>query len=240
MNVAIIGYGKMGKTVEKIAIDRGHQIVAIIDVNNKINFDTDAFQSANVAIEFSTPDSAYDNFLQCFKYHIPVVAGTTGWLNKLNDIKKICQDQKETFFYASNFSIGVNVFFAVNRYLAKLMNGFSNYDVSITEVHHTHKLDTPSGTALTLAEDLIHHLDRKTNWSLDISEDPAALFVDARREGEVPGIHEVVYDSDNDFISIKHNSKNRTGFALGAVLAAEFVNGKHGFFTMNDLLKFDS
>ena len=238
MKVALIGYGKMGKTIEKILIERGHSIVSIIDVDNPGDFQSDAFKSADVAIEFTFPSAAFDNYLKCFAANIPVVAGTTGWSEHLEEVKTICEKEGKTFFYASNFSLGVNIFFAVNQYLAKLMNNFPQYDVSISETHHIHKLDAPSGTAIVLAQDIFKQVERKKQWTLAKTGDPADLTIEAIREGEVPGIHEITYESDVDYIQIKHSSKSRMGLALGAVLAAEFTVGKKGFLGMNDLLQF--
>ena len=219
MKIALIGYGKMGKTIEQIALQRGHQIVSIIDINNTADFDSEAFRSADVAIEFTTPATALGNYMRCFEANVPVVSG-------------------KTFFYASNFSVGVNIFFALNRYLAKIMNGFPAYDVRMTEVHHIHKLDAPSGTAITLAEGILDNVERKERWTLETAEQPTDLPIHAIREGEVPGIHEIIYESEADTISIKHDAKSRAGFALGAVIAAEFTAGKKGFLGMNDLFHF--
>lgn len=238
MNIALIGYGKMGHEIEKIALQRGHNIVSIIDMNNLEEFNSPAFKSADVAIEFSTPDSAIQNYRKCFEVGVAVVAGTTGWLEHLEEVKKACAEQGQTFFYASNYSLGVNIFFALNKYLAKIMNNYPSYDVKMEEVHHIHKLDAPSGTAITLAEDLIKEVDRKERWSLEVEEKQTDLAIHCIREGEVPGIHEIIYESEADIISIKHDAKSRVGFALGAVLAAEFTNGKKGFLGMGDMLKF--
>jgi 4-hydroxy-tetrahydrodipicolinate reductase len=238
MKIALVGYGKMGKTIEQIARNRGHEIVSIIDVNNPEDFESEAFKQADVAIEFTTPATAFDNYMKCFAAGVPVVSGTTGWLNRLDEVKRMCAEEGKTFFYASNFSIGVNIFFALNKYLAKIMNNFPSYDVRMTEVHHIHKLDAPSGTAITLAEGILDNLDRKERWTLETSEKPTDLPIHAIREGEVPGIHEIIYESDADIISIKHDAKSRAGFALGAVLAAEFTAGKKGFLGMNDLFHF--
>lgn len=238
MKIALIGYGKMGHQIEQIAIERGHSIVSVIDVNNVSDFDSPAFRSADVAIEFSAPSSAFENYKKCFALHIPVVAGTTGWLEHLDEVKVACTDGKQTFFYASNYSLGVNIFFALNKYLARIMNQYPAYDVRMEEIHHIHKLDAPSGTAITLAEGLIDNIDSKKRWNLEDEETPADIAIHCIREGEVPGIHEVVYESDADIISIKHDAKSRKGFALGAVLAAEFIKGKKGFFGMDDMLKF--
>ena len=238
MKIALVGYGKMGKTIEQIARNRGHEIVSIIDVNNPGDFESEAFKQADVAIEFTTPATAFENYMKCFAAGVPVVSGTTGWLSRLDEVKRMCTEEGKTFFYASNFSIGVNIFFALNKYLAKIMNNFPSYDVRMTEVHHIHKLDAPSGTAITLAEGVLENLDRKERWTLETAEKPTDLPIHAIREGEVPGIHEIVYESDADTISIKHDAKSRAGFALGAVLAAEFTAGKKGFLGMNDLFHF--
>lgn len=238
MKIALIGYGKMGKTIEQIALSRGHQIVSIVDINNPEEFNSDNFKSADVAIEFTTPATAFNNYMKCFAANVPVVSGTTGWLDRIEEVKTMCEKEGKTFFYASNFSIGVNIFFALNKYLAKIMNNFPNYDVKMTETHHIHKLDAPSGTAITLAEGILENIDRKDRWTLDAAEQPADLPIHAIREGEVPGIHEITYESDVDYISIKHDAKSRAGFALGAVVAAEFTAGKKGFLGMNDMLKF--
>ena len=236
MKIALIGYGKMGKTIEQIAISRGHRIVSVIDVNNPEEFGSEDFRSAEVAIEFTTPASAFSNYLKCFEAGVAVVSGTTGWLDHLHEIKERCAKEGRTFFYASNFSIGVNIFFALNKYLAKVMNRFPDYDISLKEVHHIHKLDAPSGTAITLANDILAEVGRKSRWTLDSAGKPEDLPIYAIREGEVPGIHEVTYDSEVDFIRIEHSAKSRAGFALGAVLAAEFTLGKKGFLGMEDLL----
>ena len=235
MKIALVGYGKMGKAIEQIARERGHEIVSIIDINNPQDFASEAFRSADVAIEFTSPATAYGNYLKCFE---AVVSGTTGWLDKMPEIKRMCTEEGKTFFYASNFSIGVNIFFAVNKYLAKIMNNFPSYDVRMTEVHHVHKLDAPSGTAITLAEGILENIDRKERWTLNTAEAPTDLPIQAIREGEVPGIHEITYESEADIISIKHDAKSRAGFALGAVLAAEFTAGKKGFLGMSDMFHF--
>ena len=238
MKIALIGYGKMGKTIEQIALQRGHQIVSIIDINNTADFESEAFRSADVAIEFTTPATALGNYMRCFAANVPVVSGTTGWLEHLDEVKAKCEQEGKTFFYASNFSVGVNIFFALNRYLAKIMNGFPAYDVRMTEVHHIHKLDAPSGTAITLAEGILENVERKERWTLETAEQPTDLPIHAIREGEVPGIHEIIYECEADTISIKHDAKSRAGFALGAVIAAEFTAGKKGFLGMNDLFHF--
>lgn len=238
MKIALIGYGKMGKTIEQIALSRGHQIVSIVDISNPEEIYSDNFKSADVAIEFTIPANAFNNYMKCFEANVPVVSGTTGWLERIGEIKEMCAKEGKTFFYASNFSIGVNIFFALNKYLAKIMNNFPDYSVGMTETHHIHKLDAPSGTAITLAEGIIENIDRKERWTLETAEQPTDLPIHATREGEVPGIHEVTYESDVDYISIKHDAKSRAGFALGAVVAAEFTAGKKGFLGMNDMFEF--
>ncbi len=238
MKIALIGYGKMGRTIQRIAQERGHQIVAIIDKDNQDDFASQAFLSADVAIEFSTPQTAFQNILHCFEKHIPVVVGTTGWLDKMEDIKAACADGKQTVFYASNFSIGVNIFFALNNHLARVMNKHANYKVQLEETHHIHKLDAPSGTAISLADDIICANDSLLNWHEGETHDPQTLQILSTRQGEVPGYHAVTYESEVDTIQIAHNAKCRDGFALGAVIAAEFTANNKGFLTMQDLLQF--
>ena len=237
MKIALIGYGKMGHAIEQIALQRGHEIVSVIDVNNQEDFTSDAFKSADVAIEFSMPAVAMDNYRRAFAAGVPVVSGTTGWLEHLPEIKEACK-AGQTFFYASNFSLGVNIFFALNKYLAKIMNDFPAYDVRMVETHHVHKLDAPSGTAITLAEGLIDNIERKNKWVEGKEPAEDEIGICSVREGEVTGIHTVIYESDVDTISITHDAKSRMGFALGAVIAAEFTCGKKGFLTMQDMLKF--
>ena len=237
MKIALIGYGKMGHAIEQIALQRGHEIVSVIDVNNQEDFTSDAFKSADVAIEFSMPAVAMDNYRRAFAAGVPVVSGTTGWLEHLPEIKEACK-AGQTFFYASNFSLGVNIFFALNKYLAKIMNDFPAYDVRMVETHHVHKLDAPSGTAITLAEGLIDNIERNNKWVEGKEPAEDEIGICSVREGEVPGIHTVIYESDVDTISITHDAKSRMGFALGAVIAAEFTCGKKGFLTMQDMLKF--
>lgn len=239
MKIALIGYGKMGHEIEKIARERGHDIVCTIDMDEEDKFSSSGFKSAEVAIEFTSPESALHNYRRAFAAGVPVVSGTTGWLAHLDEIKEACEKNDRTFFYASNFSLGVNIFFALNNYLAELMNRYPGYDVRMEETHHIHKLDAPSGTAITLAEGILANIDRKKGWALENdAADGYTLRIDAFRKGEVPGIHSVIYESDADSIRITHDAKNRKGFALGAVLAAEFTRGKKGFLTMEDLLDF--
>lgn len=238
MKIALIGYGKMGQTIEKIALNRGHQIVCVIDVNNPQDLDSEAFKSADVAIEFTRPESAINNLRKCFEAQVPVVCGTTGWVNEMAKIKKEMEAADATLFWTSNFSIGVNIFFAVNKYLASFMDKFDDYNVSMTEIHHIHKLDAPSGTAITLAEGILENVKRKLQWVNEEEAAPQDLAIKAVREGEVPGTHIITYDSEVDLITIKHEAKSRQGFALGAVIAAEFTAGKKGFLGMQDMLKF--
>ncbi|WP_462318051.1 4-hydroxy-tetrahydrodipicolinate reductase [Marinilabilia sp.] len=239
MKIALIGYGKMGKEIENIALSRGHEVVAKIDpIATGEDFDDGNFEKADVAIEFTIPKVAFSNYQKCFEYNKPVVSGTTGWLDKLPEIKEACEKKGQTFFYASNFSVGVNILFELNRHLARIMNNREEYDVDMTEVHHTQKLDAPSGTAISLAEDLLENIDRKKEWKLDKAEQSTDLVIKAEREGDVPGIHTVKYESDVDEITIHHSAKSRKGFALGAVLAAEYAAENKGFLGMRDMLKF--
>ncbi|MHB9056424.1 MAG: 4-hydroxy-tetrahydrodipicolinate reductase [Paludibacteraceae bacterium] len=236
MKIALIGYGKMGKTIEQIARERGHEIVSIIDIDNRTDFKSEAFKSADVAIEFTTPQVVMDNFAETFAVGIPIVSGTTGWTEHLEEIQAIVRKNNFTLFWSSNFSLGVNIFMNLNKYLAKIMNQFPDYNVEMTEVHHTQKLDAPSGTAITLAEDILANLDRKTKWVKDSENQRDELAIKSIREGQVPGIHTIRYENKVDSIEITHDAKSREGFALGAVVAAEFTVGKKGFLGMNDLL----
>ena len=226
----------MGRMIEKIALDRGHEIVCKIDVDNQSDFGSAEFASADVAIEFTTPKTAVGNIERSFAAGVPVVCGTTGWLEQMDHIKDLCEQTKGALFYASNYSLGVNIFMAVNRYLAKIMNGFKQYDPTINEVHHIHKLDHPSGTAITLAEGIMSQLERKNAWTEEA--DAEGLLITHQREGEVPGIHTITWDSAEDTISMRHEAKGREGLALGAVAAAEWLAGRQGFYTMADMLKF--
>ena len=229
MKIALIGYGKMGKMIEEIARSRGHEIVSIIDIDNQQDFESEAFASADVAIEFTA--------LKAWAKGVKVVSGSTGWMKEHGDeVRQACENGK-TLFWASNFSIGVAIFSAVNRYLAKIMNQFPQYDVEMEETHHVHKLDHPSGTAITLAEEIVENIDRKEAWAEDTT-DPKLLRVDHIRRGEVPGIHTIRYDSDADIITITHDAHSRRGFALGAVLAAEYTKDHNGLLTISDMFKF--
>lgn len=251
MKIALIGYGKMGHMIEQIALERGHEIVCKIDIDNPDDFDTPEFESADVAIEFTNPMAAYDNYLKAFKHHVKVVSGSTGWMKDHKaDVEALCKDGKNTLFWASNYSVGMAIFEAVNKYLAKIMNGFKQYDVDMVETHHIHKLDAPSGTAITLAEEIVENLDRKSDWKLGTtvwddgrvegSEEHKSeeLLVNAIRHDEVPGIHTINYDSEADKITITHDAHSRKGFALGAVLAAEYTQNHTGLLTTSDLFKF--
>ena len=251
MKIALIGYGKMGRMIEEIAVSRGHQIVSIIDVDNTDDFDSEAFCSADVAIEFTAPQAAYGNYLRAFAHHVKVVSGSTGWIPQHGEeVKRMCQEEGQTLFWSSNFSLGVTIFRAVNRYLARIMNQFEDYSPSMEEVHHIHKLDHPSGTAITLAEELAAEVDRISGWqtgtvtqpdgSVEGSRDAPTdkICIDSVRRDEVPGIHSITWDSPADRITITHDAHNRRGFALGAVLAAEYTAQHSGLLTMSDLFKF--
>lgn len=251
MKIALIGYGRMGHMIEDIARKRGHEIVAIIDVDNPEDFDTDAFRSADVAIEFTNPTAAYNNYLKAWEQGVKVVSGSTGWVKEHEqDVRTACTEKGCTLFWASNFSLGVAIFSAVNKYLARIMNAYADYDVTETETHHVHKLDAPSGTAITLAEQICAELDRKKDWIKgevceadgQVSgsrETPSDMLrIDSVREGEVPGIHSITYDSAADMIQITHSAHNRMGFALGAVLAAEYTQSHKGLLTTDDLFQF--
>lgn len=236
MKIALIGYGKMGKEIEKIALDRGHEIVLIIDINNPGDLTSENLKKADVVIEFTVPASALNNYKLCFEAGVPVVSGTTGWLDKREEVHQLCRAANATFFHTTNFSLGVNIFFAVNKRLAQLMANRGEYKVEMTEIHHTQKLDAPSGTAITLAEGILENIPTKTSWVNQSTEKVEELGIISEREGQVPGTHIVKYDSEVDYIEITHCAKSRKGFAFGAVLAAEYSVGKKGILTMNDLL----
>lgn len=250
MNIALIGYGKMGQMIEKLAIQRGHKIVCIIDIDNQDDFDSAAFQSADVAIEFTTPFTAYNNIKKCFDRDIKVVTGSTGWQkDHWQEINDMCKYGLHTLFWSSNFSLGVYLFNKLNKQLAKLMAPYSNYEPYVEEIHHVHKLDAPSGTAITLAEGLIENYPAKKSWikgdcvkpdgsvERGVSPKPEELVIKSVREGEVPGTHAICYQSDYDEITIEHRAKSRGGFVLGAVLAAEYAYTHEGLLTMDDLFK---
>jgi 4-hydroxy-tetrahydrodipicolinate reductase len=230
MKIALLGYGKMGKVIERIALERGHEIVLKKDQNNSF----DGLLNANIAIDFSVPDSAVSNITECLNNQIPVISGTTGWLNDYQKIVALCEEKKGSFIYSSNFSLGVNIFFELNEYLSKMMANLKQYTISMEEIHHMQKLDAPSGTAITLAEGIIKHTDY-TNWTL---ENPTKnqIEINAKRIENIPGTHCIFYNSEVDQIEIKHTAHSREGFALGAVVAAEWLVGKKGVFTMKDVL----
>ncbi len=238
MKIGLIGYGRMGKEIEKIALERGHEIPLVIDVDNPGYRTSDNLRRCDVIIEFTIPPSAVGNYLACFEAGVPVVSGTTGWLSRKEEVYEACKRLDGTFFYASNFSAGVNLFFELNRKLAALMAGRSDYLPSIKEIHHTRKLDAPSGTAITLADDLVSLIPRLTGWKSGAGAAPGELGILSERIGDVPGSHMVTWESDDDVIEITHSAKSRRGLALGAVLAAEFCLDHRGILTMNDLLKF--
>ncbi|MCO5935757.1 4-hydroxy-tetrahydrodipicolinate reductase [Mucilaginibacter sp. RB4R14] len=249
MKIALLGYGKMGKIIEKIAHDRKHEIVLKIDNNNLDELTTENLQKADVAIEFSTPATVLGNIESCFKAGVPIVVGTTGWHHEMEQIKEQCEYQKASFIYATNFSVGVNVFFHVNKILAKLMNNYPYYDVQVEEIHHTQKLDSPSGTAITIAEGIINNLDSKKGWKNVLISDEKPddetiaandLLIESLRIENVPGTHTVIYDSEIDTIEFKHTAHNRNGFALGAVLAAEWIKDKKGFYSVEDMFDFNN
>ncbi len=231
MKIALLGYGKMGKAIEQIALERNHQIV----LKTTSKTDTIDLSNADVAIDFSIPKTAYSNILEAFNQRVPIISGTTGWLDKYNDVVQQCKEKEGTFIYASNFSLGVNIFFEINKQLAKLMANYSDYSVEIEEIHHTEKLDAPSGTAITLANQILGNFN-KDKWVLGVTEKENELPIIAKRIENVAGTHHVKYESDIDEIEIIHKAKNRKGFALGAVIAAEWIKNKKGVYTMADVL----
>lgn len=239
MKIAIIGHGRMGHLIEEVAKSRGLDISCVIDIDNVGDFSSEKFRSSDVAIEFTTPNSAVEGIMACFAAGVPVVVGTTGWDESLPEIKSMCLKGKGTLLYASNFSIGMNIFMALNRYVTTIMNGFESYSPSLTETHHVHKLDHPSGTAVTLANELTSISSRIKNWmekEIGVKPDAGILPVYHKREGEVPGIHTITWESDCDSIVMTHDAKNRLGFARGAVSAAQWLAGKKGFFSIGDFL----
>jgi 4-hydroxy-tetrahydrodipicolinate reductase len=236
MKIALIGFGKMGKAIESIALNKGHEIVLKIDIQNNNDFTEAALQKADVAIEFTGPLSAYENIKKCIAWGVPVVSGSTGWLDKWNEVKDLCEVNNGTLIYSSNYSIGVNLFFELNKQLAQLMQPYNSYDVSMTEVHHTEKKDAPSGTAISLAEQILTNLGRKNKWVNTPSENSNELVIQSERIDPAPGTHMIKYSSEIDDIEIIHTAHTRIGFASGAVLAAEFAFEKKGIFTMKDVL----
>ncbi|MEY4052112.1 MAG: 4-hydroxy-tetrahydrodipicolinate reductase [Chitinophagia bacterium] len=240
MKIAIIGYGKMGKAIEEIAVAKGHEIILKIDAANTSDFTKENIQNADVAIEFTGPQSAFENITKCIQWGVPVVSGSTGWLDNFEKAKKLCEEKKGCLLYASNFSIGVNLFFEINKQVAALMEPYDNYDVSMTEIHHTEKKDAPSGTAISLAEQILAKIGRKNKWvnepSNESSNEASNLIIRSERIDPAPGTHSIIYNSPIDSIEIKHTAHTRKGFAGGAVLAAEFVHKKIGIFTMSNVL----
>jgi 4-hydroxy-tetrahydrodipicolinate reductase len=230
MKIAILGYGRMGKEIEKIAISRGHKVLIKKEIEDAIDITL-----VDVAIEFSVPNSAFNNISNCIKNNVPVISGTTGWLDKYEDVVALCKKEKGGFIYASNFSLGVNIFFELNKQLAKMMRNLEDYNISLEEVHHTKKLDAPSGTAITIAEGIIEN-SSKENWTLDKNTSEENIPIVAKRIPDVPGTHTVLYASEVDAIQIKHTAHSRKGFALGAIVAAEWILGKTGVFSMKDVL----
>jgi len=247
MKIALLGYGKMGKIIEKIATDRKHEIVLKITSSNADDLTAENLQKADVVIEFSTPSTVRLNITKCLEAGVPVVVGTTGWYGSIDEIKALCDQRNGAVLYGTNFSVGVNVFFHINKALARLMNNYPYYDVQVEEIHHTQKLDSPSGTAITIAQGIIENTDTKSNWTnVLVSDDnkaddtvkPDELLIESYRMDSIPGTHTVIYDSEVDSIEFKHTAHNRNGFALGAVLAAEWLLDKKGFYSVNDMFNF--
>ncbi len=238
MRIMLIGYGKMGKAIEQIALKRGHTVPVKIDMSNGVELKNITPEVVDVAIEFTQPESAFENIRQCIENGIPVVSGTTGWLERRGEIEALCNTKGGAFFYASNFSVGVNLFFHLNKYLAKIMNAHPEYDVATEEIHHTAKKDAPSGTGITLAEGLLENIDRKKQWVNEPAKTAEELAIISKRIDPYPGEHTIVYSSAIDNIEIKHTAHSREGFATGAVMAGEFIAGKKGIFGMEDMLKF--
>ncbi|MVT10079.1 4-hydroxy-tetrahydrodipicolinate reductase [Chitinophaga tropicalis] len=236
MKIALIGYGKMGKAIEAIATAKGHEIIHRVDISSQHLLEKEHLQQADVAIEFTGPETAYNNILKCFEANVPVVCGSTGWLEKLSDVQALCQEKKQAFLYASNFSVGVNIFFEVNKRLAELMGNQPQYDVWMEEIHHTQKKDAPSGTAITLAEQVLEKVQRKKDWVNTGDAPEEQLSIISRRIDPAPGTHTITYTSAIDDISITHTAHSREGFASGAVIAAEWIKGKQGVFSMKDVL----
>jgi 4-hydroxy-tetrahydrodipicolinate reductase len=245
MKIALLGYGKMGQIIERFALERGHEIVLKIDKDNLAELNASNLSKADVAIDFSSPDAAISNIYACFDANVPVVVGTTGWYGQLQQVKDDCLSRNNTLLYGSNFSIGVNLFFHINKVLARVMNDFPAYDVQVEEIHHTQKLDSPSGTAMTIAEGIIENLDRKDEWVNELEGEPFdevlrkdQLLIASQRVDQVPGTHTVLYSSEVDEIELKHTAHNRAGFALGAVVAAEWLKHKQGFYNIADIFNF--
>ncbi len=236
MKIALLGYGRMGKSIEEIAITRGHEIVLKIDKSNKDELTAKNLSQADVAIDFSLPDIALEHITSALNAGIPIVSGTTGWLNEMPHVQDYCKKRNGAFLYASNFSIGVNIFFEINKKLAQLMQAQEQYNIDMEEIHHIHKLDSPSGTAITLANQIINNIERKDHWTEETEHQENDIFIQSKRIDLTPGTHSVRYFSEIDDIEIKHTAHSRKGFALGAVIAAEWIIGKNGIFTMQDVL----
>lgn len=244
MKIALLGFGKMGQIIEQMALQRGHEVVLKISIDNPYDLTKENLKEADVAIDFSTPDAVLKNIDACFSAGVPVVVGTTGWYGKLQEVKNECDKSNSTILYGSNFSIGVNLFFKLNSFLSKLMNDYPAYDVQLEETHHTQKLDAPSGTAITLAEGVIENLARKDEWMNEVIGTPVEVFpkpnqllIESSRVNNIPGTHSIVYSSEVDDIEIKHTAHNRNGFALGAVVAAEWLQNRNGFFNVADIFE---
>ncbi len=246
MKIVLLGYGKMGQLIEKFALKRGHEVVLIVDAHNRESITVEDLEDADVAIDFSTPDAALSNISLCFEANLPLVVGTTGWYEHMEEVRETCIEAGQSLLYGSNFSIGVNIFFHVNRLLAKAMDSHKQYDVQVEEIHHVHKLDAPSGTAITIAEGIIENNSSKSSWvnevvgeESDLINKPDELLIESLRIEEVPGTHTVLYSSEVDQIEFKHTAHNRDGFALGAVVAAEWLKGRKGFFQVTEIFDFN-
>lgn len=248
MKIVLLGFGKMGQLIEKFSLKRGHEVVLVVDAHNRDSITAADLQGADVAIDFSTPDAALGNISLCFEANLPIVVGTTGWYEHLDEVKALCLEANQSLLYGSNFSIGVNIFFHVNRLLAKAINPYQQYDVQVEEIHHIHKLDAPSGTAITIAEGIIENMDAKKSWVNEVVDannnsslvsKPEELLIESLRIEEVPGTHTVLYSSEVDQIEFKHTAHNREGFALGAVVAAEWLKGKKGFYQVTEMFDFN-
>ncbi|WP_099366728.1 4-hydroxy-tetrahydrodipicolinate reductase [Sphingobacterium sp. 1.A.4] len=247
MKIVLLGYGKMGQLIERFALKRGHEVVLIVDEQNRESIELEDIEDADVAIDFSTPHAALDNISLCFEANLPIVVGTTGWYENLEEVKQITLSSDQSLLYGSNFSIGVNVFFHINKMLAKAINPYKQYDVQVEEIHHIHKLDAPSGTAITIAEGILGEVDQKNTWvnsvegsGEEVIAKPDELLIESLRIEEVPGTHTVLYSSEVDQIEFKHTAHSREGFALGAVIAAEWLQGKKGFFQVTEMFDFNS
>jgi len=238
MRIGIIGFGKMGQEIQKLAIEKGHEVNLIIDLENRNDLNPRNLEKVDIVFEFTTPETAPENIICCFDGGVGVVSGTTGWMDHFDRVADHCRQTKQAFFYASNYSVGVNILFSINRYLAAIMNRFPEYDVFIEEVHHLQKLDSPSGTAITLASEMIPLLDQKDRWEPEGKNSKQVIPIQSVRRNAIPGVHTVSYRSEFDTLEIRHSAKSRRGFAVGALMAAEFLAGKKGVFGMQDLMPF--